>query len=294
MFGSLQNDRKDKNMKKVLLIISLLLLLPLNINCKALLVKNYKGDIVMGNPNICDTDYSKGVLIYTPKNNNYLYIAKGEMYRDVSFSENKDQILGITGECSIVEYNINEKKTITITEGIKGEPYSNVKYVPKSNNISFASVDLYLYIYNRTTKENRLVTQLDGDYAWSKNGKKLYYSDNMVIYRMDIESKKTVSIDKGFDPQLSADNNYIVFKTARDELTVREIKTDKEWKYKTTVGIDYYKFSPDAQQIAIIQANTSWKYIYGQQLLVWNFKNNEKVTLIEHISQGFGCNFDWK
>jgi hypothetical protein len=139
------------------------------------------------------------------------------------------------------------------------------------------------------------VIQVDGDYAWSKkDGKKLYYSDNMVIYCMDMESKKTEPIGKGFDPQLSANNNYMAFKTARDELTVKEIKTGEEWKYKTTVGIDYYKFSPDAQQIAIIQGNTSWKYIYGQQLLIWNFKTNEKVTLIEHISNGFGCNFDWK
>jgi hypothetical protein len=133
-------------MRKVLLIVSFLFLLPININCKSLLAKDYHGDIVMGNPNIRDNDYSVGILIYTPKNNNYLYLAKGKEYRDVSFSESKDRILGISGECSIVEYNIKEKKTITIFEGTSGEPYSYVKYVPKTNNISFASIDLYLYI----------------------------------------------------------------------------------------------------------------------------------------------------
>lgn len=281
-------------MRKVLFIISLLLLLPININCKALFAKDYIGEIVMGNPNITDTDYSKGILIYTPKNKNYLYLAKGRSYRDVSFSENKDRILGISGECSIVEYNIKEKAANIIYEGIKGEPYSDVKYVPKSNDISFVSIDLCLYIYKRITKEMRFVTQVDGDYAWSKDGKKLYYSDNTTIYCMDMKSKKTEAIGKGFNPQLSVDNNYLAFKTAREELTVKEIDTGKEWKYKAAVWIDYYKFSPDTQQIAIIQGNTSWKYFYGQELIVWNFKNNKKKILIKHISPGYGTNFDWK
>jgi hypothetical protein len=280
-------------MKKVLLIISLLFFLPININCKAMPAKDYLGEIVMGNPNISDDDYTQGILIYTPKKDNYLYLAKGEMYTDVSFSESKDRILGLSDDHIIVEYKIEEKKTDTIFEGSSEEAsYTNVKYIPKTNDISFLADKLY--IINRITKEKRTVADFYGDYAWSKDGKKLYYSDETTVCCMDMESMKVESIVKGFNPQLSADNNYIAFKTGRKELIVKEFKTDKQWKYKTTVGIDYYKFSPDAQQIAIIQGNTSPKYIYGQQLLIWNFKKNKKVTIIEHISQGFGCNFDWK
>jgi hypothetical protein len=151
-----------------------------------------------------------------------------------------------------------------------------------------------LCIINRITKEKRIVADFYGDYAWSKDGKKLYYSDETTVYCMDMESKKSKPIGKGFDPQLSVNNNYIAFKTAREGLTIKEIKTGKEWKYKATVWIDFYKFSPDAQQIAIIQGNTSAKYIYGRQLLIWSFKTNKKVTLIEHIHQGSESNFDWK
>jgi hypothetical protein len=281
------------NMRKVLFIISLFLILPININCKALSAKDYIGEIVMGNPNIIDTDYSTGILIYPPKNNNYLYLAKGKNYADVSFSKSKDKILGIRGDWSIVEYNIKEKKTITIFEGTSDEAsYTDVKYVPKTNDISFISVGLY--IVNRITKKKIFIVDFYGDYAWSKDGEKLYYSDDTTIYCMDMKSTTIEVIGKGFNPQLSIDNDYMAFKTVRGELIVKEIKTGKKYKYKTTVKIDYYKFSPDAQQIAIIQGNTSPKYFYGQELIVWNFKNNKKETLIKHISPGYGTNFDWK
>ncbi|NLW48964.1 MAG: hypothetical protein GXY86_16750 [Firmicutes bacterium] len=282
-------------------------------------LKDYDGDIVMLYPNPGGGFPPKACnLIYTPKTNNYLYVNKGNGYSDVSFSDDKEKILGLEWNYTIVEYDLKtNSSTIVFNDEIKGAIfYSDLKYVPKSDCISFNAYP-NLYIYNPKTKEKNIVIKASGEYAWSKDGKKLFYGilgkprkstwseeqkkyiiskpTESKIYCLDVESKiSTLYIENGYGPQLSPDNNYIAFERDK-KLIVREIKTGKEWSYKPKIKICNYKFSPDNKYLALIEEYPP-KNIFDNinnevKLISWDFKKNRKVTLVKGV---FQSNFDWK
>ena len=293
-------------MKNISIIISLLLLLFSVVSCQdnsklfknLLLFKNYDGEIILGNPNIGSNGFDDGILIYTPKTNNYLYVAKGEGYRDVCFSENKDKILGLNGDVSIIEYDLKTKTNIIVFKGNDEEgSYFNVKYVPKTDCISFISSDK-LFILNRKTKEKEFITQAWGDYSWSKNGDKLFYSigGKSGIYCFDTKSKKTtLVINEGFSPQLSSSNKYIAFEIQHGKvLIIKDIKTGKEWKYIPPIKTYYYKFSPDDKQLVIHELMPKNLQYNDISLVGWSYKTNEEVRVIKGIFDGCIGNFDWR
>jgi hypothetical protein len=260
-----------------------------------------KGQIVMCNPNISDNDCHEGILIYTPKNNHYLYLAKNISFSSLSFSENKEKILGVihnSHNCSIIEYNIKTKEIIPIlNKSDKDVDLDFVQYVPKSDSISFMAHP-YFYVFNPKTKERKKIIKAFADYSWSKDGKKLFYSKDWKTYCLDMESKKTSLYIKGYQPQLSASNDYIAFQTISDDLNfdtaklvVKEVKTGKEWRFKISVGVCGYRFSPDDKYLAILERTPTNQY-RDINLISWDFKNNKKIKLIEHIRDWSGI--DWK
>ncbi|HBE79162.1 MAG TPA: hypothetical protein DDW65_15520 [Firmicutes bacterium] len=281
------------------MIISFMLL-PTLASCidKSQLLKDYNGEILMLYPDLRGGYHEACNLIYTPKNNKYLYINEGNGISDVSFSEDKDKILGLDGDFLIVEYDLKSNSSIVVFKGDeeKEASYDYVKYVPKSDCISFVAYP-NLYIFNRKTKERKLVTQADGEYAWSEDGKMLFYSKTgeNKVYCLNMESKKfTLYIDNGYDPQLSPSNDYIVFKKDGGRLAIREIKTGKEWFYKSPLEIYYYKFSPDNKHLAIMELTPKDKSFNKTSLTGWDFRNNQKVALIRELLDGAYSNFDWK
>lgn len=299
------------------MIISFMLLSTL-VNCKSQFLSDYNGEILMMYPDPGGELYVVCNLIYTPKNNKHLYINKRSGISDVSFSENKDKILGLDGNHLIVEYDIKSNSLVVVLKGDekKEASYDYVKYVPKSDCISFIAYP-NLYIYNRKTKEKKLVTQADGEYAWSKDGKMLFYGKrgeprrstwseeqkkyisseptNSKIYCLDMEDKRTtLYIDGGYGPQLSPSNDYIVFKKGGERLVVREIGTGKEWLYKSPIEIYYYKFSPDDKQLAIMELTPKNMLFNKISLTGWDFKKNQKVAIIKDLPEGTYSNFDWK
>ena len=263
-----------------------------------------KGQIVMCNPNISDNDHTKGILIYTPKNNRYLYLAKNIPFSFLSFSENKQKILGVTYNShnrSIIEYDIKTKEiTHILNKSDNDVDFSFVQYVPKSDSISFMAHP-YFYVLNRKTKERKKIIKAFADYSWSRDGNKLFYSTNYKTYFLDMDSKKTslyIKDIKGYQPQLSTSNDYIAFQTISDDLNfdtanlmVKEVKTGKEWRYKISVGVCGYRFSPDDKYLAILERTRNNQY-RDINLVAWDFRNNKKVKLIEHIRDWSG--FDWR
>lgn len=264
---------------------------------KSQLLADYNGEILMLYPEPGGGHHEGCNLIYAPKNNSYLYINRGNGISDVSFSENKDKILGLDGNFLIVEYDLKSNSSIVVYQGDEKEAfYDHVKYVPKSDYISFVAYP-NLYIFNRKTKERKLVTRANGEYAWSKDGKMLFYSKTGEnrIYCLNMESEKsTLYIDDGYDPQLSPSNDYIVYKKGDRRLAIREIKTGKEWFYKSPLEIYYYKFSPDDKQLAIMELTPKDRLFNKTSLTGWDFRNNKKVALIKELPQGTYSNFDWK
>lgn len=287
-------------MQKALIITISLMLLSTLASCmdKSQLLKGYVGEILMLYPDPGGDSYESCNLIYAPKEDIYRYINRGKGISNVSFSQDKGKILGLGGDFSIIEYDLKSNSSIVVYKGDekKEASYDYVKYMPKSDCISFTAYP-NLYIFNRKTKERILITQADGEYAWSKDGKLLFYSktgENQVCC-LNMESKKsTLYIDNGYDPQLSPSNDYIVFKKEDRRLVIREIQTGKEWFYKSPLEIYYYKFSPDDKQLAIMELTPKNTLFNKTSLTGWDFKKNQKVAIIKELPDGAYSNFDWK
>ncbi|MCL6559001.1 MAG: hypothetical protein K6U74_09385, partial [Firmicutes bacterium] len=103
-------------------------------------------------------------------------------------------------------------------------------------------------------------------------------------------------------PIYSNDNNYIAYiregtfsdssatgKRSDDEVIVKELSTGKEWKYSTMM-ISTFVFSPDDRFIALMQRGGPGKD--GQQIIIWDFKNNKIQKILENIA--WQRRFEWK
>ena len=281
-------------------IIGSLLLLFMLTGCYSEVSNDYVGEIAMTYPNTklkSLNNYQKGIMIYLPSTKRFSHVAQSRGFSDLSFSENKKKIMGVSTNNTIFEYDIETNNMTLVYKGSNEDAsYDYLKYVPKSDLISFCSYP-NLCIYNQRTKEiKKILPHIWGEYSWTKDGKKLLYSisGRGTIYSLDIENNKSTLYSKeGFSPQLSRSNNYIAFMTKNGEIIVKEIKTSRKWSYKG-LELIYYKFSPDDKYLAIIEVVPSKTFMCGINLTVWDFRNNKKNTLIEDIYQGCQSNFDWK
>lgn len=126
-----------------MVICSLLFLLSYKVDSQSP-CKGYKGQIVIGNPNATGKSGNKGILIFTPSTNNYQYVANNTFIYGLVFSNNKQEIIGFVDDHTIVEYDINSKKTTQIYRGDQLDAsYTDLRYIPNSHNISFISDALY-------------------------------------------------------------------------------------------------------------------------------------------------------
>jgi hypothetical protein len=283
-------------MKKIFLLVLLvavvlITLLIVRNMIKKLDVKSLPGELIM---NGLDA-YNKGLIRYEPRNGRIDMVENELNYSSPVYSANKDKILAVEGGDKITEYQIQEGKKNMI-ESLRDPAY--VKYIPNSSKISFVSSG-ELFIYDKISKNKTLITEVAGDYSWSKEGKSFLFCkerQDAQVLKYDIETGSINTLFKGYNPVYSNDNRkiaYVLYSTDKDVLVIRDIDTGKEWKHKAN-GISFYRFSPDDKYIAISQAHQPWnfKYLKGGEILVWDYEKSKTGFLIEHIDNS--TEFDWK
>lgn len=281
-------------MKKVLQIICLLMIVLSFSSCKTKDIPSQLlyGEIVMRNPNINDEKSNKGIAIYDISKRTFSYLLGDTYFGEAVYSEDKSNILTVTDSSEIVEYNKQSSQKSVIRNGQSGRKYSYLKYIPESDMISY-TLGPKLFIFDRKLQKETYLMDIGGNYSWSNDGKALIYSQKGECYRLDLSTKKSTKLFPGYGPQYSNNNEYIVYQLDDGQIVLREVKTGREQKYETD-KIHYYKFSPDDDSIAVIQNLKNSTRLYGQEMILWNFKNGKSYTLIEYISQGSIGSFDWK
>lgn len=298
--------------KRIIIVLTVVLMV-----CTAVMFIKYKsneidiealsGDILITNPN-SDTGSGKGLMVYHLYSGKSTEILNNTYFRGPSYNNSKDKVLGITviivdsfsgiTRNSIVEYDLKTNDLKTIVSFNDSTSCSYVKYVPNDENrISFTRGNK-LYLYNKMTNKENFIYEGVAYYSWSKDGKYFLFSKDGKVCRYYVATNKIEELFEGDQPEYSNDNKYIAYfaspsRLGINVLVVREVATGKEWEYKSN-GIYYYKFSTDNEHIAIIQENTTIKWFYGQEIKLWNFKNNKTMMLEEHISSGSYSSFDWK
>jgi len=165
--------------------------------------------------------------------------------------------------------------------------------VPNTNNVSYIANEK-IYIYDRAKETNTALIDVAFDkYLWDKTGRKILYGDyNKKIYIYDLTTKENKLILEGEDPVLSNNNEYIAYRANDGRLTIYEFKTKREWKCEKLSGIYRYIFSPDDKYLATAYQWTDISINPHFSIYVLDFKTGKKSKLLK--GNGGIPGFDWK
>lgn len=210
------------------------------------------------------------------------------------FSEN-DSIF-VQGYDTISEYDLNtgEEKLI-----YQGDPFDYFT-VCKSDLLSI-SRDNSIFLYDIKSKESIVLINDNSSsvHSWSENGDVLYYSDlNNKIKSVNILSGKIEEIGEGNDPVVCGFN--IAYRN-NNRLIVKNIQTGKKYEY---FGGSYsYCFSPTVKELLVedeMTIDTGLRNVFtggifiGHRVVVWDYANNRKNTIIDVSVPDFRLICDWK
>jgi len=258
---------------------------------KNLNIRNLPENIILGNPKLGGA-FVEGLIVYDFKNQTQQSILNGVYISDPYFGAN-GRILMVQQDKEIIEYDLDGKSSKKIF--ISNEHVELPKYVPNSNSITYSNGH-ELYIYDMTTQKNSKITDLRGDYSWNNSGKDFLfcYKYNDAVYKYDFTNNTIDRLFSGHNPQYSNNNQYISYVVSdekSDYIVVRELTSQKEWRYKAR-GVRYHRFSSDDRYIAF-QKDIEKFLAEDSELVVWDFKSGETGNLINFIHHGKCGAFDW-
>ncbi|PKM79680.1 MAG: hypothetical protein CVU89_17030 [Firmicutes bacterium HGW-Firmicutes-14] len=253
-------------------------------------LKTLPGIIVMRPPTLKMSEHGRGLDIYTPGENKHSLILKEQNIYNPQFNKDKSKIVALK-QGDIVEYDLKNNVLKTLLKSNLNTSFLYVKYVPNRSEISFIN-DNRLYVYDIPSKITTYVTSVSSNYCWSEDGDTFIFSDQNQVYEFNVKDKSNRPLFKGYDPQYSNNNQYLAYLLDQGILIVKEIDTNREWKYKTN-RIYHYTFSPDDSYVAVEQDSTKWLST-DKQLIIWDFKNGKSDYLISFIMDGLHGDFDWK
>lgn len=197
---------------------------------------------------------------------------------------------------SISEYNLNTNEETIIYQGELFDFFT----ISNDNTISI-SKDNYIFLYDKESKEKKILIRDNGSkiHSWSDDGEILYYSDeNERIKAVNILSGKVKDYAIGYDPIVCG--TKLAYKN-NDMLMVKNLMTGYEYKY---IGCAYsYCFSPNSDVLLVedeISIVTGVKNLFnndvvlGHSVVVWDYANNKRNTLIDSCVSAPNLVCDWK
>ena len=139
------------------------------------------------------------------------------------------------------------------------------------------------------TKEKKvLVDDISSDiHSWSEDGSILYYSSdkNKMIKSFNVLTGESAELFPGNSPIVCG--SRIAYEH-NGSLIVRDMQTNKEYKF---IGYAFsYAFSPDGEKL-LVETHMAWRkiipnlfkneMIFGNRLVVWDYKNNNINTIVD-------------
>lgn len=245
------------------------------------------------------------MIIYTPSlDKKEKFTLKISSYKTFYFSENKHKILSISknsidGKINEIEYNRLNKETTEI-QHLDLSNLENLKYVPKSNQLSYIK-DNQLLIYDRGTNQtNKLLSINDGSYldgngiySWNNDGTKVFYNDTYdTISVYDRTTGKSKKILDGHEPILSPDDNYIFYEKPDGKRIIKDMTTGKEWIIETQFANVNAVFSPNSKYLLISKEYRGIADIRYYKIYVLDFRNKKSCILFSGKRTIPGV--DWK
>ncbi len=216
-------------------------------------------------------------------------IISSDISSNFKFVENQNQLLtNVANELYL--YDSNSKNTNLICKiNTKNQNIYNIKYI-ENNNICFTSKDEKLILYNiKTNEEKVLSNNITGEYSYTPDKKKIYYSIDNKIYSVDINTKSSEYITNGNNPIISKNGNILVYykDTNHDKLIVENTINGTIWEIYETPS--KYVVSPDGNYIAMVKPYDNFGvfsvfFYLGYKTVIYDYKNKKEMTLVEKYS----------
>ena len=216
---------------------------------------------------------------------------------------------------NIYLYNpITKNKTLLCELDFRDFDY--IKYINDSY-ISFVE-NGKLVLYNIKSQKSEILAEdiAGGDYSYSYDTLKFYYSDeHNIIYELKLGTKEKKYITAGYRPRVSKNGKIIAYQKKESGIVyieTRDISSGKTWR-KSSTPINYL-LSPDGNYLLMVKDcnpnSFAILYVYfsaiidsifganlggyiGKELVIYDYRNRTELTLIEKYSRlNFTC-LDW-
>jgi WD40 repeat protein len=303
-------------------ILSVILFLT---GCRSDPPNGFKGEMVL--PNVLKSSY--GLLLINMDEKADYWILRKHQVDEARWNADKTRILlNIPNDADkrekyvIYEYDRNTKELMPILRyrerkydngNDQVEVYRCVRYVPGRHAISYHWDDS-LYIYDLDKKTEEKLVMMSSIYSWNREGNKILlnplifnpnikikhmqYQRDGYIYEYDLQTKSLTKLFEGINPVYSHNNDYVAFGATRNDdyhhLIVRELKTGKEWDYKSKDVIEFYSFSPDDRYIVLSELDHKiFAYPTWRMYSWWEFKTIWKGRFTESFGGG-EAPIDWE
>ena len=262
--------------------------------------------ILIGGKNTQDL---KGKITYTSYENrirgvNILDLKTGQKDFIPNFNAikpiNSNRVLLSSYE-EIVDYDL-ENKSINAEYNIGENYYYDYFSVKDDKTISLSKSSKTIELFDLNTQEwKNVVSDNNSEYYSWFNDILVYSNNNDEIIEYNVVSGEKKVIGHGRKPLISSDYTTIAYMNSDRKLTVMKRDTGKQYVYK---GEAYdYCFSPEGNWLLIEDETEGLIFfknllfngiIKSHQLLVWDYKNNKKTTLVETCMWGAGAGFSWQ
>ncbi len=251
-------------------------------------LNSMSGKLVYGDVTNNKTEHSRGMKSLDIKTNKSKYISNFE-FQASDYNMRTGTVLTLGNNEEVHEFSLaNMSDRILLRNTFNKGSINQLRYIPnESNSISMQLGDAEkIYIYNMKKHEiDETIFVASSGFCWLDN-KNIIFSNDSKIFIGNIVTKKFEYLTDGEYPQISNNKKYLVFSRNNKKLlslyNINNRVLEKAFNFKN--NIFEYRFSPDANDIAIVQEGRKWLFYFDVDLNIINLNNRKKIKFLEGIS----------
>lgn len=174
---------------------------------------------------------------------------------------------------------------VDLSQQLENLKYGGVLFnFVNSNTIAFTydeSVNRKLYFLNIDTKEYTEMNDINvGRYERkfsAYNDSVIYGNGNNEIVKYHLSNKMKEIIGKGSSPTMDKSGNFVAFQeeVGGKKITIKDLRSNEEWKLEISLTIKGYLLSPDGNYIAVTSGGGILEPL--PKLAIYDYKAKKKM-----------------
>lgn len=251
-------------------------------------LNSMSGKLVYGDVTNNKTEHSRGMKSLDIKTNKSKYISNFE-FQASDYDMRTGTVLTLGNNEEVHEFSLAKMSDrILLRNTFSKGSINQLRYIPnESNSISMQLGDTEkIYIYNLKKHEiNETFFIASSGFCWLDN-ENIIFSNDSKIFIGNTVTKKIEYLTDGEYPQISNNKKYLVFSRNNKKLlslyNINNRVLEKTFNFKSSIF--EYRFSPDDNDIAIVQEGRKGLFYFDIDLNIINLNNRKKIKFLEGIS----------